>query len=69
MIEAAGDNGTVTQYTQLIPKSVAEYGISTILCLQIRPVELITVFQKYPVSDADSPTCIYPFSGKSGMHC
>lgn len=54
VIKAAGDYRTVAKDTNLIPQAVAEKAAGVIRGSQIRPVEFFTVFQEYPIPDADT---------------
>ena len=65
VIQAAGDDRSVAQNAQLIPQPVAENLPAAVLCGQIRPVELVAVFQKYPVSHCDTLSPFLPGLGES----
>ena len=66
MVETAGDCGSVTENTQLITKTVAEYLLCALCGAEIRPVEFVAVFQKDPISKGDTSSDRLPWLWK---HC
>ena len=68
MIQAAGDDRTVTENTDLISQAIAEDPIASILRGKIRPVEFVTVFQKDPVADGSAFPTLNPGLGEETFH-
>ena len=60
MIQTAGDNGAVAQNANVIPHAITKHPVTLDGCRQIRPVELIAVFQINSLADADTPALNYP---------
>ena len=68
MIQAAGNHGTVTEHTNLIPQTIAEYLVTPINGRQIRPVEFVAIFQIDPVTKAGAFPLLNPGLGEMLLH-
>ena len=67
VIQAAGDNGSIGQNADLIPQTIAEYPAAALRCFQIRPVELISIFQENLIPDPDPPALFLPRLRESSL--
>ena len=66
-IEAAGDNGAVGEYTEVVAETVAKYAIRSEGSFTVGPLEAIAVFQVQLVADTRATGTPFPFAGESRL--
>ncbi len=64
VIKAAGNDCTVTQNADVVAHTIAENTLAVYICLQIRPLKLVRVFQIDLLPDANTPGFGYPRLGE-----
>ena len=67
VVKAAGNYRSVAQHTQLIPQAVAKYPFTSLLGRQIRPIELISIFQEGSLCDLNTLPLLLPLPKKGSV--